>query len=177
MHVTNKQFSDKFNNGWKKSRSPIYCDFSHFTSIIWPCGRDNMKSFSFILLKFVMHVTRTNSITAEKKSKWPIYCDFLHFTSLIWPCGRNNFKFNNGDELLSSVLLLTYFISQSNHWYCEWIGCLNIKICKCLVSNQTNMSYIQPLEVVDRGSETQPQVGKKKYINFIKIIITFAYFH
>ena len=41
----------------KKKKWPIYCDFSHFTSIIWPCGRDNLKSFSHILFKFVMHVT------------------------------------------------------------------------------------------------------------------------
>ena len=35
-------------------------------------------------------------------------------------------------------------------------------ICKCLASNQTNMNgpIFQPLEVVDRGSETQPQVGE-----------------
>ena len=58
MHVTNKQFSDKFNNSWKKnSKWLIYLDFLHFTSIIWPCGRENMKSFSCILLKFVMHAT------------------------------------------------------------------------------------------------------------------------
>ena len=56
MHVTNDQFSDKFNNG-KKKKWPIYCDFSHFTSKIWPGGRDNLKSFSHILFKFVMHVT------------------------------------------------------------------------------------------------------------------------
>ena len=49
MHVTNDQFSDKFNNGRKKIHP--------FTSIIWPCGRDNLKSFSRILVKFVMHVT------------------------------------------------------------------------------------------------------------------------
>ena len=36
--------------------------------------------------------------------------------------------------------------------------CLNIKICKCLVLTYTNMNNIQQLEVVDRGSETQPQV-------------------
>ena len=35
---------------------------------------------------------------------------------------------------------------------------LNITICKCLLSNITNMSNFQSLEVVDRGSETQPQV-------------------
>ena len=39
--------------------------------------------------------------------------------------------------------------------------CLNIKICECLVSYQTNMGDFHPLEVVDRGSETQLQVGEK----------------
>ena len=38
--------------------------------------------------------------------------------------------------------------------------CLAIKICKCLVSNHTNVSHFQPLEDVGRGSETQLQVGK-----------------
>ena len=41
----------------KKKKLSIYCDFSHFTSIILPCGRDNLKSFSHILFKFVMYVT------------------------------------------------------------------------------------------------------------------------
>ena len=36
--------------------------------------------------------------------------------------------------------------------------CLKIKICKYLFSNKANMSNFQPLEVVDRGSGTQPQV-------------------
>ena len=36
--------------------------------------------------------------------------------------------------------------------------CLNIKICKGLVSNYPNMTNFQPLEVVVRDSETQPQV-------------------
>ena len=40
------------------------------------------------------------------------------------------------------------------------MGCLNIKICKCVVLNSTNMSNFHPLEVVDRGSETQLQVGE-----------------
>ena len=43
--------------------------------------------------------------------------------------------------------------------------CLNINICKCSVSNQTNTSNFHPLEVVGRGSETQLQVGE----NFKKI--------
>ena len=36
----------------------IYCDFlQKFTLIIWPCERDNLKSSSCILFKFVMHAT------------------------------------------------------------------------------------------------------------------------
>ena len=42
--------------------------------------------------------------------------------------------------------------------------CLNIKICKLLISYETNMSHFQPLVVVDRGSETQLQVGEN--LNF-----------
>ena len=38
---------------------------------------------------------------------------------------------------------------------------LNVEVCKCLVSNGTNMSHFRRLEVVDRGSESQLQVGKK----------------
>ena len=33
---------------------------------------------------------------------------------------------------------------------------INVQICKYLFSNLTNASNFQPLEVVDRGSETQP---------------------
>ena len=39
--------------------------------------------------------------------------------------------------------------------------CLNIKMCKCLVLNYTNMSIFQPFEVVDLGIETQLQMGEK----------------
>ena len=35
------------------------------------------------------------------------------------------------------------------------------KFLKCLVSNKTKKSNFHPLEVVDRGSETQLQVGGK----------------
>ena len=42
--------------------------------------------------------------------------------------------------------------------YWEWNDCLDIKICKGAVSNSTNTGNFQPLGVVDRGSETQPQV-------------------
>ena len=41
---------------------------------------------------------------AEKNVQFIVI--FLHFMSIIWPCRHNNFKFNNGDGLLSSVLLL-----------------------------------------------------------------------
>ena len=30
----------------KNSKWPIYCDFSHFTPIIWPCGRNNDFKFN-----------------------------------------------------------------------------------------------------------------------------------
>ena len=57
-----------------------------------------------------------------------------------------------------TIVVLICFISQINNWYWEWNVCLNIKICKCLVLNLTNMSNFQPREVVYRGSEIQPQV-------------------
>ena len=38
--------------------------------------------------------------------------------------------------------------------------CLNIKILQMFGLIQTNMSNFHPLEVVDRGSETQLQVGE-----------------
>ena len=41
--------------------------------------------------------------------------------------------------------------------------CLNIKICKYLVSNEPNMSNFHPGEVVGRGSETQLQIGENYY--------------
>ena len=49
MHVTNKQFSDKFDNGGKK-RS-IYCDFRILRQKFYLGGSIT------ILPKFVMHVT------------------------------------------------------------------------------------------------------------------------
>ena len=39
--------------------------------------------------------------------------------------------------------------------------CFNIKICRCLVSNLTNVGNFHPLEVVERGSETQLQLERK----------------
>ena len=58
MHVTNDQFSDKYNNGRKKFKmADLLRFFAFYKKIIWFCGRDNLKSFSCILFKFVMHVT------------------------------------------------------------------------------------------------------------------------
>ena len=45
---------------------------------------------------------------------------------------------------------------------------VNINICKCLLTNLANMSDFQPLEVVDRGSETQPQVVENLNIMTIR---------
>ena len=39
--------------------------------------------------------------------------------------------------------------------------CLNMKICKYVCLNETNMRNFQPLEVVGRGSGSQLQVGEK----------------
>ena len=44
MHVNNNQFSDKFNNGWKNIQNGRH--FSHFMSIIWPCGHNNDFKFN-----------------------------------------------------------------------------------------------------------------------------------
>ena len=44
--------------------------------------------------------------------------------------------------------------------------CLDIKICKCLASNQANTNNFHPLEVVGRADETQLQVNE----NGIRII-------
>ena len=78
----------------------IYCDFSHFTSLILPCGRNNVKSVlckifcirSNLFCMLLITSSRTSSVMAEKKSKWPIYCDLSQFTSIILPCGRDYVK-------------------------------------------------------------------------------------
>ena len=49
--------------------------------------------------------------------------------------------------------------NRLNHCYWDWNVCLNKKIRKCLVSNYTNVSNFNPLEVAGRGSDAQLQVG------------------
>ena len=61
-------------------KCPFYCDFLHFSSIFWPCGHDNMKSFSFILFKFVLHVINKQfSAKFDKFIKKIKMADFLRF--------------------------------------------------------------------------------------------------
>ena len=70
------------------------------------------------------------------------------------------------------IVVFTRFISRLKHCYWERNVCVNIEICKCLFSNLPNMSFFQPLAVVDRGSETKPQVVKnlnKLTYNYIRI--------
>ena len=72
--------------------------------------------------------------------------------------------------LLITTIVLICFISLPNHCYWELNVCLNIKNCKYMCSDQTNMSNFRPLEVVGRDSETQLQVGanlKKITLYFI----------
>ena len=68
--------------------------------------------------------------------------------------------------IFSFILLITTFVVfnffyLSTELYWEWNVCLNLKICKYVCSNWTNMSIFQPLEVVGRGSETQLQVAER----------------
>ena len=51
---------------------------------------------------------------------------------------------------------LICFIRRLNRRYWERKVCLNIQICKSLVSNLSDIhEHFHPLEVVGRGSETQ----------------------
>ena len=45
MHGTNNQFSDKFNNDWKKIKMAALLSFLAFSSIILPCSRNNDIKF------------------------------------------------------------------------------------------------------------------------------------
>ena len=53
------------------------------------------------------------------------------------------------------------FISWLNHCYWKRDVHLNSTSCKSFASYRTNISNFHPLEVVDRGSETQLQVGEE----------------
>ena len=78
------------------------------SALTFPCGHDNLKSFSCIFLKFILHLASNqvlDKVNNGRKiySKWPIYYDFSHFTLIILLCGRNNFK-NISSILLKFVL-------------------------------------------------------------------------
>ena len=47
MHVTNDQFLDKFNNGWKNFKMADLLWFLYITSIILPCGRNHNFKFNY----------------------------------------------------------------------------------------------------------------------------------
>ena len=67
----------------------------------------------------------------------------------------------HGVHILNHDAIL--FIILINRCYWEQNVCLSINICKCLVSNKTNMNIFYTLEVVGRVSETQLQEsGNKK---------------
>ena len=54
---------------------------------------------------------------------------------------------------LSMLITTIVVLSRQNHCYREWNGRLNIKICKYLYTDYTNMSNFQP--VVYRYRDTQ----------------------
>ena len=93
----------------KNQNDCVIAIFFHFTSIIWPCGRDNFKLFPCIPFKFIMHVTydqlsdKVNN--GWKKANWPIYCDIPHFTSIIWPCGCDYFHVSCSNLVCMLILL------------------------------------------------------------------------
>ena len=62
-------------------------------------------------------------------------------------------------------MILDLWCPFNSQYFWKWNVCLKSRIWKCLVSNETNMSNFQPLEVVGRGSETQLQVGEN--LNYI----------
>ena len=77
----------------RNSKWPINCNFMHFTSIIWPCGRDIWKRFSCILLLLLKVIIMVSSYIAHKQCSvgfthitpghWT--CSFMHhFNSLFW---------------------------------------------------------------------------------------------
>ena len=119
----------------KNLKWPIYCDFSHFPSIISPCGCGAIAYFSCILLKFVMHVAN-NQFSDMFNDGWTkiqnrghnkfkkISCILLKFVMLV---ANNQFsaKFNYGDGLLLSmhnafvftnVTIYCWVFFQSGHW-------------------------------------------------------------
>ena len=62
--------------------------------------------------------------------------------------------------LIATKVLLISFISRLSHCYRGWNEYVNVKICKCLFSNLTNMCgpNFHLLQVVYRHGDTQPEV-------------------
>ena len=101
----------------QNGRSRLMLFFAFYVNS-WYCGRNSFRSFSCILLKYVVHVrllirsSLTISIMAEKNSKWPINCYFSHFLSIIWPCVRDNLK-------SLSCILLNFFMYVANKQFSD----------------------------------------------------------
>ena len=81
MHVTNDQFSDKFNNGRKKKKMADLLRFFTFyvnNLTLWARYLEKFftLSFSNLLCMLLMTSSRTSAIMAEKKKKM---ADLLRF--------------------------------------------------------------------------------------------------
>ena len=107
--------------------------------INWARSKHYSINFCAILFGLILHWNRIFMVPASQGLLYVL----LFLTSLTFV-----------------LLITTIVVFNSIHCYWERKEWLNIKICKCLVSNKTNVGNFQPLEVVYRGSETQLQVGE-----------------
>ena len=67
--------------------------------------------------------------------------------------------------MLSTIIVKFILFNCLNYCHWERNESLVSKVCKCLVSDLTNVSRFHPLEVVSCSSETQLQVGEN--LNYI----------
>ena len=101
--------------------------FFAFYSIIWPCGRDNLRSFSCILPRYVMHVTndqlsdKFNNGWKENDVSFAFYVNnftlylitwkkiHVSFRNLLCTLHQLSDKFNNGWKKIKMAVLLRFF--------------------------------------------------------------------
>ena len=108
LYVTNKHFSDKFNNSWKKSKWLIYrTDFgvNIFLVDIRTCKVAYVSSWN----SFVLYIAKSQFSDKFKMAEFvfenfPIYACLSHFTSFILPSRQDNFESFSRDILLKFVL-------------------------------------------------------------------------
>ena len=103
---------------------------------------------NFHSLEVVDRVSETQ-LQVSENSNWIIWRLKGHTSAGLMLVQHNYSRFNRFYYPVKSLLL-------GGNELCVHA----IEICKCLVSNSTNTSNFHPLEVVDRGSETQLQVGE-----------------